>query len=47
MGSKVDVSKMFVEIKIFKENWKVLAEPTLRYIILWRGFNFGKNRNDK
>ena len=38
---------MFVEIKIFKEDRKILTEPTLRRIILWRGFDFGKNRNDK
>ena len=43
----MDVSKMFVEIKIFKEDRKVLAETTLRYIILWRGFDFRKNRNDE
>ena len=43
----MDVSKMFVKIKIFKEDGKILAEPTLGYIILWRGLNFGKNGNDK
>lgn len=43
----MDVSEMFVEIEIFKEDRKILTEPTLRHIILWRGFDFGKNRNDK
>ena len=47
MGSEVDVSKVFVEIEIFKEDGKILAKSTFGNFFLWRRFNFGKNRNNE
>ena len=33
---------MFVEVKIFVEDWEILTESALQLILLWWRFNLGK-----
>ena len=38
---------MFVKIKIFKEDWEVLAQPTLGHILLRRRLDLRQHGNHK